>query len=132
MLSHTRPSLRLLRQRRSRRRFQSVQEHATSGANVSVVYNTLLDSCIRHGRMDLVDVVLADTQRLKVVSSYFTLDIVVKLYGRRKQLAKAFEAFEGDPEAPRLLREPAGAKPSGLRVHQQRRHRQGRGNLQMS
>merc|ERR1719203_1797750 len=60
----------------------------------SVVYNTLLDGCIRHGRFALAETLLAEMGRSDVAPSNFTLGILVKMYGRRRQLDKAFEAIE--------------------------------------
>jgi pentatricopeptide repeat protein len=75
--------------------FRNMQKN--NMAKDSVVYNTLLDGCTRHSRNDLADEVLADMERLNVMPSNFTLGIVVKMYGRRRQLGKAFEAFEEIP-----------------------------------
>lgn len=62
-------------------------------AKDSVIYNTLLDGCVRHDRMDLADLILEDMENFNIVPSNFTLGILVKMYGRRKQLKKAFEAM---------------------------------------
>lgn len=59
-----------------------------------VVYNTILDGCIRQGRMDLADRVLEDMERNKIKPSNFTLGILVKMFGRRRQLDKAFKVVE--------------------------------------
>lgn len=59
-----------------------------------VIYNTLLDACTKHNRVDLGDRVLADFEVNKVQASNFTLGILVKMYGRRRQLAKAFEVVD--------------------------------------
>merc|ERR1740121_1764031 len=56
-----------------------------------VIYNTLLDSCTKHNRVELADRVLADFERNGVRASNFTLGILIKMYDRRRQLAKAFE-----------------------------------------
>merc|ERR1719330_2319413 len=60
----------------------------------SVVYNTLLDGCTRHSRFALADTLLAELERSDVAPSNFTLGILVKMYGRRRQLPKAFEAID--------------------------------------
>merc|ERR1719384_437856 len=60
----------------------------------SVVYNTLLDGCIRHSKFALADTLLGEMERSDVAPSNFTLGILVKMYGRRRQLNKAFEAIE--------------------------------------
>lgn len=63
-----------------------------------VIYNTLLDGCVRHNRADLADVLLEDMDRFKIIPSNFTLGILVKMWGRRKQLDKAFMALEEIPK----------------------------------
>merc|ERR1719261_1923725 len=67
-------------------------------ARDSIVYNTVLDGCTRHARYDLADELLADMERFNIVPSNFTLGILVKMWGRRKQLRKAFEVFEEIPK----------------------------------
>jgi len=62
-------------------------------ASDCVVYNTLLDSCTKHNRVDLADQVLADFEANGVRASNFTLGILVKMYGRRRQLQKAFDVL---------------------------------------
>lgn len=62
-------------------------------ASDCVVYNTLLDSCTKHNRVDLADRVLADFEQNGVRASNFTLGILVKMYGRRRQLGKAFDVL---------------------------------------
>jgi pentatricopeptide repeat protein len=75
--------------------FRSMQE---SGMAVdSIIYNTVMDGCTRHNRMDLVDLVLEDMKRLNIKPSNFTLGILIKMYGRRHQLDKAFEVIEELP-----------------------------------
>jgi len=64
----------------------------------SVIYNTLLDGCFRHNRMDLADALLEDMEKFSIVPSNFTLGILVKMYGRRRQLDKAFQTFEEIPK----------------------------------
>jgi pentatricopeptide repeat protein len=64
----------------------------------SIIYNTMLDGCTRHNRMDLADEVLKDFEAYKIKPSNFTLGILVKMYGRRKQLDKAFEIVEVLPK----------------------------------
>jgi len=67
-------------------------------AKDSVIYNTLLDGCVRHDRMDLADLILEDMRNFNIIPSNFTLGILVKMYGRRKQLKKAFEMMEEIPK----------------------------------
>jgi len=66
-------------------------------ASDSIVYNTIMDGCTRHNRMDLVDLVLEDMEKNNIKPSNFTLGILVKMYGRRHQLDKAFNALEELP-----------------------------------
>lgn len=64
----------------------------------SVIYNTLLGGCVRLNRMDLADALLEDMEKFNIIPSNFTLGILVKMHGRRKQLDKAFEVFEEIPK----------------------------------
>merc|ERR1719197_854562 len=48
--------------------------------------------------MDLVDSVLEDMEKFEVRPSNFTLGILMKMYGRRRQLDKAFRAIEDLPK----------------------------------
>jgi len=66
--------------------------------NDAIVYNTVLDGCTRHGRWDIADKVLADMERNKIKPSIFTLGSLIKMYGRRRQLDKAFKVFEEYPK----------------------------------
>mmetsp|Transcript_123506 Transcript_123506/g.360675 ORF Transcript_123506/g.360675 Transcript_123506/m.360675 type:complete len:1028 (-) Transcript_123506:55-3138(-) len=66
-------------------------------AHDCIIYNTVLDGCTRHGRFDLADDLLADMEGFKIVPSNFTLGILVKMWGRRRQLDKAFDAVEALP-----------------------------------
>jgi len=63
----------------------------------SIIYNTVMDGCTRHNRMDLVDLVLEDMETYNIKPSNFTLGILVKMYGRRRQLDKAFQVVEEFP-----------------------------------
>jgi len=67
-------------------------------AHDAIVYNTILDGCTRHNRGDLADKLLAEMEALKVPPSNFTLGILVKMYGRRRMLDKAFEAIATLPK----------------------------------
>jgi pentatricopeptide repeat protein len=66
-------------------------------ANDSIIYNTMLDGCTRHSRWDLADQVLADMEKNQIAASTFTLGILVKMWGRRRNLDKAFEAVRELP-----------------------------------
>mmetsp|Transcript_36260 Transcript_36260/g.67740 ORF Transcript_36260/g.67740 Transcript_36260/m.67740 type:complete len:1031 (+) Transcript_36260:143-3235(+) len=76
--------------------FRSMQQNQTN--NDSACYNTLLDGCVRSNRMDLADLLLEDMEKFSIAASNFTLGILVKMYGRRKQLDKAFRAVEELPK----------------------------------
>jgi pentatricopeptide repeat protein len=56
-------------------------------------YNTMLDGCTRHDRMDIADLLLADMVNSGVRPTNFTLGIIVKMYGARNELHKAFEVL---------------------------------------
>jgi pentatricopeptide repeat protein len=71
--------------------FSSMQDSSTSAESV---YNTMLDGCTRHNRMDLADLVLRDMENFQIKPSNHTLGILVKMFGRRKQLGKAFDVLE--------------------------------------
>lgn len=80
---------------------------ASGFAKEPVVYNTILDGCVKRNRMELCDQILADMERNQVAPTGFTLGILVKMYGRRRQLDKAFEVTE---EYPRRYNVPANAQ----------------------
>jgi len=63
-----------------------------------IVYNTILDGCAKHRRADLVDTILDSMQEHWVLPTNFTLGILIKVYGRSKQLEKAFNALETLPK----------------------------------
>lgn len=80
--------------------FRSMQQNQTN--NDSACYNTLLDGCVRSNRMDLADLLLEDMEKFDIAASNFTLGILMKMYGRRKQLDKAFRALEEIPKKHRF------------------------------
>merc|ERR1740121_2665395 len=55
-----------------------------------VVYNVLLNGCISHNRFELADEILDDFNRNNIKPSIFTLGTLVKMYGKRSQIDKAF------------------------------------------
>lgn len=75
--------------------FRSLQGNGM--AMDSVIYNTVMDGCTRHNRMDLADLVWEDMVKNNIKPSNFTLGILVKMWGRRRQINKAFEVFEELP-----------------------------------
>merc|ERR1719277_771136 len=60
----------------------------------SMIYNNILDGCIRHSRFDLAETLLEEMENSEVVPSNYTFGILVKLYSRRRQVDKAFEVIE--------------------------------------
>merc|ERR1719265_2169954 len=58
----------------------------------AVVFNTMLDGCVRHENFDLADKLLAEMPCMSVTPSSFTVSIVTKMWGKRRQLDKVFEA----------------------------------------
>ncbi|CAL1131864.1 unnamed protein product [Cladocopium goreaui] len=64
----------------------------------AVVYNTCLDACSKKGKLDLVETLIKDMIQHNVPPTNFTLGIVVKAYGRAKQLEKAFQMVEALPK----------------------------------
>eukprot|EP00933_Yihiella_yeosuensis_P047268 TRINITY_DN4301_c0_g1_i1.p1 TRINITY_DN4301_c0_g1~~TRINITY_DN4301_c0_g1_i1.p1 ORF type:complete len:1033 (-),score=273.52 TRINITY_DN4301_c0_g1_i1:115-3213(-) len=64
----------------------------------AIVYNTLIDGCTRHNRIDLAETLIKDLDNSNVTPSNYTLGTVIKMYGRTKQLDKAFAAFDSLPK----------------------------------
>jgi len=60
----------------------------------SMIYNNILDGCIRHARFDLADTLLEEMETSEVIPSNYTFGVLVKLYSRRRQVDKAFEVIE--------------------------------------
>jgi|Transcript_27399 pentatricopeptide repeat protein len=71
--------------------FQDMQE---DGIACDSVYSTILDGCVRVNRMDLADLVIEGLERNHVKPSNYTLGILMKMYGRRRQVQKAFIVLE--------------------------------------
>jgi len=65
----------------------------------TVMYNTLLDGAVRACRFSLCDQFLKEMQTTGTEPSNFTLSIVVKMWGKRKKLDKAFQAVRAHAEA---------------------------------
>lgn len=76
--------------------FRSMQ--ADGMAQNPIIYNTVLDGCTRFSRVDLVQDILRDMDTYCVVPSNCTLSILVKLYGRVRQLGRAFEVVMEFPQ----------------------------------
>merc|ERR1719229_837928 len=66
----------------------------------TVIFNTMLDGCVRHGHFQLADKLLEDMKSYSLEESNFTLSIVVKMWGKRRDLDRAFaavrSALQGD------------------------------------
>jgi pentatricopeptide repeat protein len=58
------------------------------------VYNAMLEGCLRVNRMDLADLVIESLEKNNVKPSNFTLGILMRMYGRRRQVQKAFDVLE--------------------------------------
>jgi len=76
--------------------FQNI-EHNGMVAD-AIIYNTILDGCIRHNNMQLADELVGNMSHYNITPSNFTLGILVKMYGRRGQLDKAFEVAASLPK----------------------------------
>jgi pentatricopeptide repeat protein len=68
-----------------------------ANGNTVVVFNTILDGCVRHERMDIADMLLKSMESWGIIPSNFTLGIIVKMWGIRHQLDKALTAVETMP-----------------------------------
>ena len=70
---------------------QTFQAMVTKGVVAdTVMYNTILDGAVRASRFTLCDQLLKDMAQSGVELSNFTLSIIVKMWGKRRQLEKAF------------------------------------------
>jgi pentatricopeptide repeat protein len=74
--------------------FRVFQDMQRDGIAFDSVYNAILDGCIRVNRMDLADLAIEGLEKNNVKPSNFTLGILMKMYGRRRQVRKAFEVLE--------------------------------------
>lgn len=83
--------------------FEVFRDMQSSGmAAQANIYNTLLDASTRQNRTDIVDSVLDDMAKYKVKPSNCTIGVLIKMYGRRGQLDKAFQVMEELPRTHRL------------------------------
>eukprot|EP00927_Polykrikos_kofoidii_P049379 TRINITY_DN43443_c0_g1_i1.p1 TRINITY_DN43443_c0_g1~~TRINITY_DN43443_c0_g1_i1.p1 ORF type:complete len:861 (+),score=125.95 TRINITY_DN43443_c0_g1_i1:241-2823(+) len=62
-----------------------------------VIYNTLLDGCIRHDYFDMADQLLNSMKDFGVRASNSTLSVVVRMWGKRRQLDRAVKAVQTMP-----------------------------------
>lgn len=81
-----------------RRRDASGSISGSSDGSVTIAFNTLLDGCVRHNKFDLADQLLEQLEEFGVVPTNFTLCILLKMCGRRRQLDRAIRAAESWPK----------------------------------
>eukprot|EP00929_Paragymnodinium_shiwhaense_P000111 TRINITY_DN10029_c0_g1_i2.p1 TRINITY_DN10029_c0_g1~~TRINITY_DN10029_c0_g1_i2.p1 ORF type:complete len:1072 (+),score=376.20 TRINITY_DN10029_c0_g1_i2:182-3397(+) len=74
----------------------AVFEEARLANNVTdtVAFNTLLDGCTRNNEFALAGKLIDSMEAYHVTPSLFTIGSIVKFWGRRRQLAKCFEAVD--------------------------------------
>lgn len=65
--------------------------------SVTIAFNTLLDGAIKHNKMDLADQLLDSLEVFGVQPTNFTLCILLKMCGRRRQLERALRAVDTWP-----------------------------------
>jgi len=63
----------------------------------TLLFNNLLDGCVQHNRMTLADKLVNQVEFGRIQPSSFTLAIVIKMWGRRKNLDQAFAVMESWP-----------------------------------
>jgi pentatricopeptide repeat protein len=71
--------------------FQDMQK---DGIAYDSVYDAILDGCIRINRMDVADLVIKDMENFNVKPTNSILGNLMKMYGRRRQVQKAFDVLE--------------------------------------
>lgn len=64
----------------------------------AVLFNSILDGCAKRQMRGLTESVLADMEVAGIAPSNITLSILVKLYGRCRDINKAFEVVKEIPE----------------------------------
>jgi len=67
-------------------------------SNTVVMFNTILDGCVRHNRTDLAELMLKHMEEWRIRPTNFTLGIIVKMCGCRGQLNRAFDAVTALPK----------------------------------
>jgi len=60
----------------------------------TVLFNTMLDGCVRHSHFELADTMLLEMKNFDVKPSNVTISIVVKMWGKRRRLDDAFKAVQ--------------------------------------
>jgi len=71
--------------------FHTMSEKGFQADNV--IYNTLLDGCVQNSNFQLADELLELMKERQVTKSNYTLSTTVKMWSRRGDLDKAFEAL---------------------------------------
>jgi pentatricopeptide repeat protein len=74
--------------------FRVFRDLQKDGMQKDSLYNAILNGSVQHNRMDLADLVIEDLEKYNIKPSNFTLGILMKMYGRRKQVQKAFDVLE--------------------------------------
>lgn len=64
----------------------------------AIVYNSLLDGCARAQKLQCCEELVASMERSGVAPSNHSVSILIKLYGRLKDLDKAFEVWSTLPK----------------------------------
>merc|ERR1719399_1218660 len=64
----------------------------------AILFNSILDGCARKKMRTLTEQVLSDMEEAGVAPSNFTLSILVKLYGRCRDVEEAFKVVETLPK----------------------------------
>jgi len=79
--------------------FESLaRRKSTDSLGDTVIYNTLLDGCVRRNNFQTADYLVEQMEAYNIRPTNFTLGIVVKMWGRRRQLDKAFATMETMPK----------------------------------
>merc|ERR1719389_1313974 len=63
-----------------------------TGDGDTVIFNTLLDGCVRQNDFEYADGLIGKLEYYRITPTNFTVGIIVKMWGRRRELDKAFEA----------------------------------------
>lgn len=66
-------------------------------AGDTVTFNTLLDGCVRHGDFRSAEELLERLVEFRIRPTNFTVGIIIKMYGRQRDLSRAFGAAENMP-----------------------------------
>ena len=69
-------------------------KNKTSNLNDEIIFNCLLDVCVRLGKMDKAEKAFQDMKENKITPSKITYAIMIKGFGQLYNLERAFEIFE--------------------------------------